>query len=291
MSRDFFETRTQWPPDVAVNKIGKLDFTKDEFSITFIGHSTFIIRVDGLSILTDPVFSRYASPIQGRGPPRHREPAIEIDNLPHIDLILVSHNHYDHLDEFSIRTIVDNQQNDPPLILAPLGNTLLFKQWGIPNSVDMDWGDDYQLQNMMIQLHESRHRSGRGLGDQMKTLWGAFVLKTSQGNIYFAGDSGYGPHFKRTFEQSGPMQLSLLPIGAYEPRWFMEAIHLDPEQAVVAHQDLHSELSIGMHYGTFQLTTEGIDEPLIKLDRAKKKYNIVESEFITIEFGQTLKIN
>ena len=288
VSRDFFKNRTPWPEQVAVTHRKGLKFAPDEFSVTFIGHSTFLIRVDGLNILTDPVFSMYASPIQGRGPIRSRLPAIALNDLPKIDIILVSHNHYDHLDEASILGIFENQKDSPPTILAPLGNKALFSQWNIENAFDLDWSESKTVSGLKITLHETRHRSGRGIGDQMKTLWGGFVVDSSEGKIYFAGDTGYGPHFSQTFAESGKMRLSLIPIGAYEPRWFMAPIHLNPDQAVLAHKDLQSELSIGMHFGTFQLTIEGIDEPLIELAEALKKHNVPKKDFITIEFGQTL---
>ncbi len=290
VSKEFFKNRKQWPANVPVKQRTSLEFVDDEFSVTFIGHATVLIRVDGLNILTDPIFSRMASPVEWDGPSRRRLPGIALDHLPHIDLILISHNHYDHLDEKSVRGIVAKQNQNPPVILAPLGNGLLFKKWGIDSAYDLDWGDDFEFSNINIELHEARHRSGRWLTDQMKTLWGAFVINSSRGNIYFGGDSGYGPHFKNTSLRSGPMRLSLLPIGAYEPRWFMEAIHLDPDQAVTAHQDLNSELSIGIHFGTFQLTTEGIDDPIFKLIEARQKHNVSDDDFVTLDFGETLQL-
>jgi len=288
VAKEYFETRTQWPENVPVKLRDSLSFAENEFSVTFIGHATFLIRVDGLNILTDPIFSTMASPVEWHGPDRKREPAIALENLPDIDVILISHNHYDHLDKDSIKKIVAKQGDRPPVILAPLGNNRLFKKWGVSTGRDLDWGDSFTVQDTTIVLLEVRHQSGRGLTDQMKTLWGGYVINSTRGRIYFAGDTSYGPHFRETFLDSGPMRISLLPIGSYEPRWFMESIHVNPEEAVRAHKDLGSELSIGMHFGTFQLSTEGIDEPLDKLAEARTKYNIPDDEFITLEFGETL---
>ena len=255
-------------------------------SVTFINHATFLIQVGGINILTDPIYSERASPLGWAGPKRVHAPGIEMEELPPIDLILISHNHYDHLDAATLQQITQRQEQ-PPLILAGLGNGLLFDKLDLPVHMDMDWQDRVQVGDVEVVFTECRHRSGRGLGDQMKTLWGAFVLKTPAGNIYFAGDTGYGPHFSEAGEQYGPFRLALLPIGAYEPRWFMADVHLDPEEAVQAHLDLRSEHSIGMHFGTFQLTYEGIDDPVVDLSVALEQYGISPSVFDVLEVGQT----
>lgn len=255
-------------------------------SITFINHATFLVQVDGLNILTDPIYSQRASPMQWVGPKRVHAPGVALDELPPIDLVLISHNHYDHLDEATLVNLARQQDSDP-LIVAGLGNGLLFDELGLSRHVDLDWGQSTSLGDIEVVFTECRHRSGRGLVDQMKTLWGSFVLKTSAGAIYFAGDTGYGPHLKETGDEYGPFQLALLPIGAYEPRWFMADVHLNPEEAVQAHLDLRSEHSIGMHFGTFQLTYEGVDEPLQDLEIAREKYQIAPSAFDVLEVGES----
>ena len=209
-----------------------------------------------------------------------------MDELPDIDVILISHNHYDHLDE---QTLVQLQrrQKTPPLILAGLGNGGLFDEMGLVKHRDMQWGDRVVLNDLEFVFSECRHRSGRGISDQMKTLWGAFVIRSPDGNIYFAGDTGYGPHFKEAAEEFGPFALALLPIGAYEPRWFMADIHLNPVEAVQAHLDLNSAQSLGIHFGTFQLTYEGVDQPLQDLERALQDRQVPDNSFWTLDPGET----
>ncbi len=255
-------------------------------SITFINHASFLIQVDGINILTDPIYSERASPFQWAGPKRVHAPGLLLEDLPPIDLVLISHNHYDHLDEATLISLA-KQQDEEPLIVAGLGNGLLFDQLGLSNHRDLDWEETTRLGEIEIIFTECRHRSGRGIGDQMKTLWGSFVLNTSAGSIYFAGDTGYGPHLKEAGQQHGPFRLALLPIGAYEPRWFMADVHLNPEEAVQAHIDLRSEHSIGMHFGTFQLTYEAIDEPEAELAAAREKYGIDPGDFEVLDVGET----
>ncbi|MGB9498653.1 MAG: MBL fold metallo-hydrolase [Dissulfuribacterales bacterium] len=162
-----------------------------------------------------------------------------------------------------------------------------FDDNALKNHKDFDWEQSVLHKGLEIVFTESRHRTGRGITDQMKTLWGAFVIKTRMGNIYFSGDTGYGPHFKDARLRHGNFILSLLPIGAYEPRWFMGAVHLNPADAVKTHLDLESRQSIGIHFGTFQLTYEGIDQPIIDLKKALRENQISDTDFIVPEFGET----
>lgn len=255
-------------------------------SVTYINHATFLIQVDGVNILTDPIYSQRASPYQWAGPRRIHAPGLALEDLPPIDVILISHNHYDHLDEATLQQLVSRQEQ-APVILAGMGNGQLFSQLGLPQHRDMDWQDTVTIKGLEFTFTECRHRSGRGVADQMKTLWGSFVINSSEGNIYFAGDTGYGSHLKATGDQYGPFSLALLPIGAYEPRWFMADVHLNPEEAVLAHRDLRSEHSIAMHFGTFRLTYEGVDQPLIDLQLALEHHAIPPGEFDVLTPGQT----
>jgi L-ascorbate metabolism protein UlaG (beta-lactamase superfamily) len=255
-------------------------------TVTYINHASFLVQVDGLNILTDPIYSKRASPFQWTGPARVHQPGVRFEDLPPIDVVLISHNHYDHLDEATLKRFAEMAEQ--PLILSGLGNGRLFEKWGLGEHRDLDWEESQRLGEVEITFTECRHRSGRGIGDQMKTLWGAFVIKTSAGNIYFAGDSGYGGHFQDAGYRHGPFALSLLPIGAYDPRWFMKDVHVNPAEAVQAHRDLGSELSIGMHFNTFQLTYEGIDEPEIDLAAALREARIAPDRFITLAPGAAI---
>ena len=255
--------------------------------VTFINHSSFLIQVDNLNILTDPVYSDRTSPFPWAGPKRVRAPGLAFEKLPPIDVVLISHNHYDHLDIEALKKLYQRQQGSEPLILAGLGNGGLFSEEGLTRFKDLDWGQGIDQGGVRFNFVESRHRSGRGISDQMKTLWGSFVMQTSKGPIYFAGDTGYGPHFGDAYAKFGEFYLSLLPIGAYEPRWFMKDIHLNPEEAVKAHIDLHSSNSLSMHFGTFQLTHEGIHKPVKDLAIALKKYEMNSDEFRVLAFGET----
>lgn len=276
-----------WPNWVEVTQYDvPLERVYNGLSVTFINHATFLIQVDGINILTDPIYAQRASPYQWAGPRRVHAPGVPLEKLPPIDLVLISHNHYDHLDAYTLQQLVARQEK-APLVLAGLGNGKLLSQLGLDNHHDMDWEDAHRLGTIELFFTECRHRSGRGIADQMKTLWGSFVIKTSVGNIYFAGDTGYGPHFKEARERHGPFALSLLPIGAYEPRWFMADVHLNPEEAVKAHLDLGSEHSIGMHFGTFRLTYEGIEEPVEELIMAMDKHRVGTDSFDLLLPGET----
>jgi L-ascorbate metabolism protein UlaG (beta-lactamase superfamily) len=257
-------------------------------SVTFINHATFLIQLDGINILTDPVFSKRASPSQVVGPARVHQPGIAFDDLPPIDVILISHNHYDHLDEGTLRRFAAMERQ--PLVMAGLGNGALFEEFGLQHYQDLDWEQSIGFGGVQFTFTECRHRSGRGLTDQMKTLWGAFVIHSASGSVYFGGDSGYGGHFKATGEKHGPFSLALLPIGAYEPRWFMADVHVNPQEAVQAHIDLQARRSIGMHFGTFQLTYEAIDQPVTDLVAARTEKGLDDSDFIILSPGESALI-
>ena len=254
----------------------------DNTRITFINHASFLIQGANLNILTDPVFSERTSPVSFAGPKRIHKPGIELENLPKIDVIIISHDHYDHLDLSSINQLIER---DNPKVYMGLGVASRLER--SENNIEMDWGDMAQIgDNFKIWFLEVQHFSGRTLLDRDSTLWGGFYMQLAGKKIYFGGDSGYADHYKKAFQQFGAMDISLIPIGAYAPRQFFKPVHLDPFEAVQAHQDLHSGVSIGMHYGTFQLSAESRTDPVTLLDQAKIEAGVASSDFITMEIGQ-----
>lgn len=224
-----------------------------------INHATFLIQYDGLNVLTDPVYSKRVSPFSFAGPARWRDPAIAFDDLPKIDVVIISHNHYDHLD---LDTLEKLKQAHDPLFIVPLGNSPLLEGIGITNIEELDWWQASSLPGgHVIHAVPAQHWSSRSATDRRRALWSGFVLETQAGNVVFAGDTGYARHFSLIAEKFPNPRLSLIPIGAYAPRWFMADQHMDPAQALQAHKDLGSEYSLGMHFGTFELTDEPPQEP------------------------------
>jgi L-ascorbate metabolism protein UlaG (beta-lactamase superfamily) len=257
---------------------------KGQHRITFINHASFLIQIEGQNILTDPVWSFRASPYQWIGPKRKQPVGIDFDDLPHIDTVLLSHNHYDHLD---IDTVQKLKTRFNPQFIVPLGVERYLHSQGIDKTIRMDWWDKYGLGNeTKLTAVPARHFSGRGLFDRNKTLWCGYVIENNSENIYFAGDTGYGD-FLTEISNQFRIQTSILPIGAYKPRWFMEAIHMSPEEAVKAHQDLRATNSIAMHFGTFPMADDGMYEPIDDLKKALKKHNISDKEFLTLKHGES----
>ncbi len=253
--------------------------------VSFIGHSCFLIRLPGLSVLTDPVFSERCSPFSFVGPKRVRDPGIALEALPKIDLVLLSHNHYDHLDVASLQKL---RRRFPGMrIVTSLGNAKFLAGKGLPGAVELDWWEAHGLGETRITATPARHFAARTLWDRNETLWVGFVLEHRGTKIYFAGDSGYTKFFSEIGARLGPPDISLLPIGAYEPRWFMGPVHMNPADAVRAFLDLGTGQAIGCHFGTFQLTAEAIDQPEIDLEVAKAEAGIADQKFITLDFGET----
>jgi L-ascorbate metabolism protein UlaG (beta-lactamase superfamily) len=258
----------------------------DSIVVTFVNHSTFLIQTRGLNILTDPVWSEYASPVPFAGPKRMRPPGVRFEDLPQIDIILLTHNHYDHLD---IQTMKRLAEKFSPKVYTPLGVGKFLDKKGIGNVTEMDWWDEAIIDaGMKLICTPAQHFSGRGMFDRDRTLWSGFALMTEQGSIYYSGDTGFGEFFNDIAARIAPVRLAFLPIGAYKPEWFMSVIHTSPADAVKIHQVLKSPQSIGMHFGTFPLADDGMEDPVIDLKSALEKNGIPESDFIAPTEGAGL---
>ncbi len=256
-----------------------------EVAVTFVNHATVLLQFNGYTILTDPVWSERVGPISFIGPKRVRKPGFPFDQLPKIDIVLISHNHYDHLDAETLKKLIARFQ---PIIFVPLGDKSLIQSLGAHHVHEMDWWDSVKvLRHLEITFAPTRHFSGRSLFGFDKSLWGSYVMNVHGRKIYFGGDSGYSPYYQAIEHRFGPMDLSFLPIGSYEPRWFMKAVHMNPEESVLAHRDLKSRETIGIHFGTFQLSDEKIDQPEIELSAALKKLSVAPGTFIVLKEGQT----
>ena len=255
-----------------------------EVQISFVNHSTFLIQINGLNILTDPIWSKRCSPFQWVGPERMRPPGIPMDLLPPIDLVLLSHNHYDHLDVNTIKEI--NQRFDPKFIV-PLGVAAFFQKKGIQNVEEIDWHQNIDLTNAIIRGVPASHFTSRGIFDRDKTLWCGYLLNINGYKIYFAGDTGYGPNFKELGTQEKTIDLALIPIGAYKPQWFMSPIHISPDEAVQVHLDVNAKQSIAMHFGTFLLADDGMFTPVNDLKKALDKYQISQDQFLVPDEGKS----
>lgn len=280
----FTSEASEWPESVPNSNYTLPPLETNKAVVTFINHASFLIQLPGVNVLTDPIYSERASPVKFAGPKRVRAPGLGFEMLPPIDVVVISHNHYDHLDLDTLKRL-DGKYH--PLFLVPLGDEKLLKNAGIQNVKEMDWWDEVQVKDLKIIFTPSKHWSARGLFDKCDSLWGSFMLDHSGSKIYFGGDTGYGTHFSKIQERIGAPRLALLPIGAYEPRWFMKAFHMNPQEALKAHVDLGSELSIGMHLGTFQLTDEAYDEPIKALHAGREEMNISPEKFLVLDQGES----
>jgi len=269
------------PPRVDGNKV----------RLSFVGHASWLIQTAGLNILIDPVWSMRASPVSFAGPKRHNDPGIAFGALPPIDIVLVSHGHYDHLD---LATLSKLAAKFSPRVVTPLGNDVTMRS--ADNAIKaegFDWHNRVDLGGgVAVTLVPTRHWSARGLFDRNKALWASFVLETPAGKLYIVCDSGYGDgkHFRRVAEAHGPLRLAILPIGAYEPRWFMKDQHMNPSDAVKALADCGAAQALAHHHGTFQLTDEAIEAPVIHLGEALDEAKVAREKFVALKPGQVVEI-
>jgi L-ascorbate metabolism protein UlaG (beta-lactamase superfamily) len=259
--------------------------------LSFVGHASWLIQASGLNILVDPVWSMRASPVPWAGPKRCNDPGIAFDALPRIDAVMVSHGHYDHLD---IATLSRLASKFSPRVITPLGNDLIMRRVDKAIRAEgFDWQDRVELGGgIAVNLVPTRHWTARSLFDRNRALWASFVLETPAGKIYIVCDSSYGEgkHFRQVREAHGPLRLAILPIGAYEPRWFMGDQHMNPFDAVKALLDCGAESALGHHHSTFQLTDEAIDAPRIALGEALDEAGVSRERFVAMMPGQVVEI-
>jgi L-ascorbate metabolism protein UlaG (beta-lactamase superfamily) len=262
-----------------------------DWRVSYIGHASLLLQVAGLNILLDPVWSERVSPWTFAGPKRVNDPGVAFDALPTIDAVLLSHCHYDHMDVVTLGALAAKHR---PRFIVPLGNDIIIRGHDRYAHVDAyDWYVDVPLsRSVKVTMIPTRHWSSRGAFDRNKALWASFVIETPAGRILFVGDSGYGDgfHFRNARQLYGPLRLAILPIGAYEPRWFMRDMHMDPEEAVSAFIDTGAERALAHHFGTFRLTDEAIDEPPARLAAAVKQANLPSDAFIALRPGQVLEM-
>ena len=295
-----------------------LQQNRTQTSATWIGHATVLMQVHGVNLITDPVFSHRVSPVSFAGPPRKVALPMAITDLPHIDVVLISHNHYDHLDKDSVLQL-NRQLGGPPLFLVPLGIKPWMADIGVTNVRELDWWQHTDESGLTLHFVPVQHWSARGLTDRFQTLWGGWMVRTASPaafvpaiaavpaafamahaatapssttkafSFFFAGDTGYSKDFIDIQRRFDTVDLALLPIGAYAPRWFMRNQHIEPSEAVRIHQDLHARQSIAIHWGTFELTDEPLDEPPKALAAALRDAGVEAPRFTVLDHGATIK--
>lgn len=273
----------EYKPDIVqpdLNAIKQPD--PNTIQVTWIGHATFLIQTGGINILTDPMYSKRASPVSFMGPKRLVPPGVPFTDLPEIHAVVITHDHYDHLDASTIRRL-----GNKPRYFVPLGLASWFRKKGIDNVQELDWWSSAMFGPLRFHSVPVQHFSSRSLSDRNERLWAGWVIETGAGKIFFSGCTGYAPQFAEIGKKLGPIRLSFIPVGGYVPRWFMRSMHVDPTEAVRIHQDLGSAQSIGTHWGTFELTDEPLAEPPLYLRKALKEAGVAEEKFIIMKFGET----
>jgi L-ascorbate metabolism protein UlaG (beta-lactamase superfamily) len=288
LSRFLSGDRAEWPERVPIAQtVPPPRVEGNEMLVTWIGHATVLVQTGGMNILTDPIWSERASPFSFVGPKRARAPGVRFEDLPKIDLVLVSHNHYDHLD---LPTLKRLWERDRPLIVTSLGNDTILRDEGV-QSVALDWNRSYPFKGGVVFIDRNHHWSARWGTDRNRALWSAFTVMMPGGNIFFAGDTGWGDgSWVREAARTGDFRLAIIPIGAYEPRDFMKTNHINPEEAVRIFEALNPTRALGIHWGTFQLTFEPINDPPQRLERLKRERGIAPERFMATEVGRTFRV-
>jgi L-ascorbate metabolism protein UlaG (beta-lactamase superfamily) len=280
--------RRPWPVHIDVRQqLPPAPRAADEVVITFVGHSTFLVQSETANILIDPVYSDRAGPFGRLGPRRVRQPGVAFNDLPQIAIVLLSHNHYDHCDLATLRAM---KRRFDPVFITPVGNSRILRKTGTRRIEELDWWEQVTVASVSATVTPSQHFSARTPWDRNRALWGGFAFDVAGKRVYFAGDTGYMPHFGEIRRRVGAIGAAILPIGAYEPRWFMKPLHMNPAEAVQACIDLGSPFSIASHFGTFRLTAEGIDEPVSDLRRALSERGIPPDRFQVPEVGESVVV-
>jgi N-acyl-phosphatidylethanolamine-hydrolysing phospholipase D len=266
----------------------------EQLTLTWVGHTSFLIQIAGLNVLTDPIWSRRASPVRFIGPRRWVPPAIDFDRLPPIDVVVLSHDHYDHLDATTISRLADRY---PAIVwYAPLELGAFLKRRGARDVNEHDWWQDGSIGNLKITCVPAQHFSGRTLGRRNQTLWSGWVLHSAERSVFFAGDTALHPEFATISRRCGPFDLAILPIGAYEPRWFMGAVHMNPEDCIKAMTQLATAqngqrlIMTAAHWGTFKLTDEPMDEPPAMMRVLWKQASYRDGDLWILRHGETRSV-
>jgi len=286
--RKGFPSRADYNFPLARNDPAYLKLNRGTTTFTWIGHATVLLQLNGKNILTDPQFSQRASPFQWIGPKRVIAPGLALEDLPRIDIVVVSHDHYDSLDKPTIMNLYKRAGGRETIFCVPLGLKKWFHDLGVTKVREMDWWDVEHVDGLEIIAVPVRHWSKRLFTSRNQTLWSGWAIRSKDFSFFFAGDSGYTEIFKEIGRRLGPFDLSAIPIGAYEPRWFMQRYHMNPEEAVNVHMDVRSKKSVGIHWGTFVLSDEPLDEPAKRLEQARKARNLSDGEFVALKHGETI---
>jgi len=264
----------------------------DERRATWIGHATVLLQLNGVNLITDPMFSQRAFPVQWMGPRRVMDPGLALDRLPPLDVVLVSHNHYDHLDRPAVKRIA--RAHPQATWVVPLGLGGYLRGWGAHAIVELDWWQQLEVHGVRVTATPARHFSNRRLGDRNRSLWCGYALDLDGWRAWFAGDTAYHPQFGEIGSRTGPFDFAMVPIGAYDPRWFMERVHVDPEEALraygevtAAHRDAPHPLMLALHWGTFRLTDEPMDEPPRRALARWREMGLEDDRLWVAAFGET----
>jgi L-ascorbate metabolism protein UlaG (beta-lactamase superfamily) len=260
----------------------------EKITLTWIGHATCLLQMNGKNILTDPHFSQRASPLKWAGPQRVVPPGLSVQDLPQIHMVFISHDHYDSLDKRTIMALYGREGGQKTIFFVPLGLGSWFKGLGISRVLELDWWDQHREGDLEIIAVPVQHWSKRDLFSRNKTLWAGWIVRSNAFRFLFVGDTGFTPLFKEIGDRFGPFDLSAIPIGAYEPGWFMGRHHITPEEAVRIHLDVRSKKSVAIHWGTFILTDERLDEPPERLERARREEGLSGADFLVLRHGETI---